>query len=400
MGQTDSAERLRASANAVPTSLLRNHNERKILSLLRDAGPLSSAEIARHCGFSAQTASVITRSLQADGLIGFGDPVKGKVGKPSIPVALDKDGAFAFGLRIGRRGGEMVLVDLLGQIRGVAQSEYDFPTPQKVDNFVEASIARLGQELPASSRNRIVGIGVGAPFELWNWADLVAAPENEMSAWKEHRFDRAFARFSDLPVLVGNDATMACNGERVAGIGREVPNFGYLYIGPLLGGGIVLNGEVFEGPNGNAGALGSLPAGGPGMGQINAYGSILDLERQLAEATGTRVSLWDNVDGWSADKGIVDAWIAETSLALAQMAVTIGSVLDIQDIVIDGSCPREVAQSVAEQTQKALGQFDMRGILPVKIRCGTLGKRAGALGAALRPITTAHFLDGGPMRPV
>ncbi|KNG93450.1 hypothetical protein ATO11_13365 [Pseudaestuariivita atlantica] len=389
-----SAERPRAGGDKVPGSMLRNHNERLILSLLRESGPLSGAQIARECAFSAQTASVITRSLEADGLIAFGDPVKGKVGKPSVPVALSAEGAYAFGLRIGRRGVEIILLDLLGQIRGSERSEYDFPTPEKVDQFVEGAIGRLSQRIPAARRDRIVGIGVGAPFELWNWLDLVGAPIREMAAWEGHSFHEAFARFTDLPVLVGNDATMACNGERVAGIGRHKPNFAYIYIGPLLGGGIVLNGELFEGASGNAAALGSLPAGGAGAGQINRYGSILLLERHLAEQTGKRVSLWGNAAAWAEHAELIEPWIRATALALAQAAVTVSSILDLQDIVIDGSYPRDVAQRIASDTQAALTEFDTRGIHPPSILCGTLGARAGTLGAAHQPIMAAHFLDG------
>ncbi|MGR3501858.1 ROK family transcriptional regulator [Pseudaestuariivita sp.] len=398
MALANGAARLRGQAGSLAVTVLRGRNERKILTLLRDRGPLSSAEIARHCDFSAQTASVITRALQADGLIGFGDPVKGKVGKPSKPVALVAEGAFAFGLRIGRRGVEMSLVDLLGQVRGVERSEYAFPTPGRIDAFVEGAIQTLTRAIPEDRRDRVVGIGVGAPFELWNWLEIVGAPEHEAQAWKDHSYAASFARFTDLPVFVGNDATMACNGERVAGLGREVSDFGYIYIGPLLGGGIVLNGELYEGPGGNAGALGSLPAGGPGAGQINQYGSILHLERTLAEATGKRVSLWGNVAGWDVDRALVQGWIDETATALAQVSVMLASVLDIGDVVVDGSYPRDVAGSVARATEAALTKFDTRGTTPIQIHCGNLGKRAGTLGAAMLPITYAHFLEGTRMR--
>lgn len=394
MGQAQVPYRARGAGDPGAQSLLRNHNERLILSLLRDEGPMSGADIARHCAFSAQTASVITRALEADGLLARGAPVKGKVGKPSVPVTLSPEGAFAFGLRIGRRGSEMALLDLVGQVRGTEALSYDFPTPDKIDRFVEHAISRLGDKVPMLRRDRIVGLGVGAPFELWNWLDLVGAPKSDMNAWKEHTFQTAFARFTDLPVLVGNDATMACNGERVAGLGHKLPHFIYFHVGSFVGGGIVMNGKIYDGPNGNAGALGSVLVGHGERGQLIEHASIFDLERRLIEAQGKRISLWRSSDAWDLYKDEVGAWIDATAQALAQAAVTVSCILDIQDIVIDGGYPRSIAQKVVNRTEEALANVDMRGILPLTLHCGTLGSSAGALGAAFQPIMAAHFLDG------
>ncbi|MEM9140366.1 MAG: MarR family transcriptional regulator [Pseudomonadota bacterium] len=81
-GHRDAAEtgkRLRHCAN--PTMLL-NHNERAVLSMLRDRGPTASAEIAKTLNVSAQTASVIVRALEDQGVITKLPPIKGRVGKP------------------------------------------------------------------------------------------------------------------------------------------------------------------------------------------------------------------------------------------------------------------------------------------------------------------------------
>ena len=96
---------------------MRNHNERLVLSLIRQRGPLAKAGLARMSGLSAQTVSVIMRALEADGLLQKGEPVRGKVGQPSVPMGLDADGAFFLGLKVGRRSAELVLTDFLGQMR-------------------------------------------------------------------------------------------------------------------------------------------------------------------------------------------------------------------------------------------------------------------------------------------
>ena len=80
---------------------MRAHNERLVLTLVRQMGPLPKAEIARMTGLSAQTVSVIMRALEADGLLEKGAPIRGKVGQPSVPMGLVAQGAYFLGLKIG-----------------------------------------------------------------------------------------------------------------------------------------------------------------------------------------------------------------------------------------------------------------------------------------------------------
>ncbi|MDE3122078.1 MAG: MarR family transcriptional regulator, partial [Paracoccaceae bacterium] len=81
---------------------MRAHNERLVLSLVRHE-PMAKSDIARITGLSAQTVSVIMRSLEADGLLLRGEPIRGRIGQPSVPMHLNPEGAFFFGVKIGRR---------------------------------------------------------------------------------------------------------------------------------------------------------------------------------------------------------------------------------------------------------------------------------------------------------
>ncbi len=70
---------------------VRAYNERLVLSLVRLYGSQSKADIARRTGLSAQTVSVIMRALEKEGLLSRGEPVRGRVGQPSIPMRLNPD---------------------------------------------------------------------------------------------------------------------------------------------------------------------------------------------------------------------------------------------------------------------------------------------------------------------
>ncbi len=46
------------------------------------------------------------RSLEADGLLVRARPVRGRVGQPSIPMRLNPDAVYSFGVKIGRRSAD------------------------------------------------------------------------------------------------------------------------------------------------------------------------------------------------------------------------------------------------------------------------------------------------------
>ncbi len=73
---------------------MRAYNERLVLSLVRSHEALSKADIARASGLSAQTVSVIMRALEKDGLLIKGEPVRGKVGQPSVRCRSMPKGCF------------------------------------------------------------------------------------------------------------------------------------------------------------------------------------------------------------------------------------------------------------------------------------------------------------------
>ena len=63
-------------------------------------------------------------------------------------------------------------------------------------------------------------------------------------------FPAAVQALSELPVEFAKDTTAACVAELVQGAGREVPRFLYVFVGTFVGGGLVLDGHIVNGPRG------------------------------------------------------------------------------------------------------------------------------------------------------
>jgi len=367
---------------------VRLYNERLILSLVRLHGQLPKAEMARLTGLSAQTVSVIVRQLEADGLLKRRTPQRGKVGQPLVPFELDPDGAFSIGLKVGRRSGDLMLLDLAGNVRHTIHRPYSFPSPAELIGFVTAGVEELVAGLDDEQRARISGMGIAAPFELWNWAEDVGAPADVLLAWKDVDLQAEIARLFTWPIHFCNDASAACAAELLFGRGRDLQDFAYFYLGYFIGGGVVLNGSLYLGRHGNAGALASFPVTSPGGAseQLVHSTSLAALERDLRREGGDADLLWRDPAEWQGVGPALDRWLARAAADVATAAAGVMAVLDCSAIVIDGAVPLHVRSRFVAAVQQALQSVDRQGLADFPVLEGTIGVDARALGAASLPL--------------
>src|SRR3546814_19709955 len=125
------------------------------------------------------------RSLEKECLLRRGEPVRGKVGQPSVPMRLNPDAVYSFGVKIGRRSADLVLMDFVGRIRLQHHETYAYPQPEQIMRIITSGIEHLEEKLEPGKRDRIAGIGIAAQFELWNWAEEVGARAEERRVGKE-----------------------------------------------------------------------------------------------------------------------------------------------------------------------------------------------------------------------
>ncbi len=374
---------------------VRAYNERLVLSLVRMHGEMSKADITRASGLSAQTVSVIMRSLEKDGLLLRGEPIRGRVGQPSVPMRLNPDAVFSFGVKIGRRSADLVLMDFVGKIRMHHHETYAYPVPQKIIEIIGKGIGRLEGQLSMVERERIAGIGISAPFELWNWADEVGAPAGAMDLWRDFDLQQEVSASTKHAVYLQNDATSACGAELVFGIGPSYPDFVYFFIGSFIGGGIVLNSAVFSGRTGTAGAVAPLPVRGRdgSTRQLLDVASIFVLENMLKEKGIDPEPLWYSADEWIDFGAPLDLWIGETAAALAQAIIASASIIDFGAAVIDGGFPSWVRKRIVTETIEAVKRLDLQGVIIPDIIEGKVGSHARAIGGASLPIFAKYLTD-------
>ena len=237
---------------------VRQYNERVVLQAIRQHGAIAGADLARLTRLTAQTVSLITKRLLDDGLLVKGEPVRGKVGQPSVPLALDPDGAYSIGIKVGRRSTDLLLLDFAGQVRERASLRYAFPDPDTLLPQITQHVKALRKALPPARRERLQGIGIAAPLSLGGWHQLLGADPATAEKWNHVDLSDRVGRASGLPVHFVKDTAAACVAELVAGVGRQVRSFLYVFVDTFIGGGLVIDSHLRSGLHGNAGAVGSL----------------------------------------------------------------------------------------------------------------------------------------------
>ncbi len=370
---------------------VRAYNERLILSLIRRNISLSKIGLTNLTGLSAQTISGIVNVLENTGLLRRDAPLRGKVGQPTIPFRLNPDGAFSLGLKIGRRSCDLVLINFLGQVQLRRKHIYTYPTPEDVLKFVQSNIDWIVENLPEAQVSRIAGLGIASPFELWNWETEAGAPRDILDRWRNADIQAEISNICKWPVTFCNDASAACGAELIFGSGWKYRSYVYFFIGSFIGGGIVLDGNLYQGPTGYAGAIGPLPItirnsmGGLSNQQIIRHASTYVLENRLRGHGIDPSPIWLTPESWDHFGETLNQWVAETAKHLAFAIVSAVSFIDFDAGIIDGALPDAVKRNLVVQTIANLADYDLQGTASFKVYEGRVGPQARAIGAAALP---------------
>ncbi len=373
---------------------LRQYNERVVLHAIRLHGALAGAELARLTHLTAQTVSLITKRLLDDGLLLKGEPVRGKVGQPAVPLSLNPDGAYAIGIKVGRRSLDVLLVDFSGDKRRRWQLDYAYADPDLLLANIRQRLKDIRRLLGPAAWARVQGVGIAAPLAMDGWQQLLGFPPEVAQKWRRIDLAQAVATFTTLPVELIKDTAAACVAELVAGRGRSMKSFLYVFVDTFIGGGLVLDSHLRGGLHGNAGAIGSLPlwtapggrAGAAAPDQLLSVASLFNLEQAYAAAGLDAAAASDARALQAPWLAHTRHWLAQAGTAVAQSINTAACLLDLEGVILDGSFSRELLAALLEHTHAGLASYNWEGVFQPQLMAGTIGSDARAMGGALLPL--------------
>ncbi len=256
----------RGAFRGADSQFMREHNRFLVLNCVRERGPLARAAIARQTGLSRTTVGAIIDALLADGLVREGETTPSATsagGRPATLVHFNAAAGYVLGVDMGRSHLTLLLTDLASQV--VARRSGPFATDRGPEICVAEVVNGLGDFLSAHAVtwSQVVGLGLGIPGPMDIGQHKLISPPR-MPGWNGVKVRSIFQQALTVPVYVENDANLGALGESRYGAGRDVSGLAYIKIGTGIGGGLVIDGQVYHGSRGSAGEIGHVAIDIPG----------------------------------------------------------------------------------------------------------------------------------------
>jgi glucokinase len=271
------------------------------------------------------------------------------------------------------------------------------------DAVVERLVDLLNSALRHAGSARVLAAGVAVPGVVDAAAGRVEKVANLTTDWNGFDLQQSLTGRVELPVAILNDVRGAALAEAVWGGGRPFRNFICIAVGTGIGGGLVLNGELYAGSRGAAGELGhqTVLPDGPlcGCGNRGCLETVASATA-IARAARTAVEAGDReLAALAGSERPAPHQVAqaacrgsETARAIFTRAGTwlglaLGNLvcaLNPEAIVVGGGVA-EAGDLLLEPVRREIGRRTVvfsaeRG--GVRVIQSPLGGRAGAMGAA------------------
>jgi glucokinase len=303
--------------------------------------------------------------------------------------------SLVFAVDLGGTYLRMALIDGAGKIQ--QQSKQRTPKNDSPDCVVEA-LASAAENWSNDGGRSIVAASIMVPGTVDNENAVVVQAPN-LPALTNFPLKAVLAKRLDLPVLLENDANAAAVGEMWLGAARGCRDVVSVTLGTGVGGGVILDGELWRGAHGSAGEIGHTtvdPFSGlkckcGNIGCLELFASATAIVRMTRENLSRFPQSVLHNEELTAER-VYDAGREGDELALIvfkRFGVYLGiglanliNIIDPEIIVIAGGVVNGWELFAGEMQAEVNERAVRATALQVKIAAAQCGDNAGLLGAA------------------
>jgi predicted NBD/HSP70 family sugar kinase len=374
-----------------------------VLDCIRSAGTVSRVELTAASGLTGATITNVVRDLIADGLVVEVGRGESRGGTPRRLLRIDAAARAAVGVQLDRSTCVVVVVDLAGEV--VARA--DLPgaatrAPADVLAGIAAGVDRVLAEADLP-RSRVLGVGF-ATHGPQDRARGMLVTDDPTPRWHGFPAVEVLESLVGLPVLLANDADAAAVGESRSDHGGSRRTHGVIFMAGGIGGGVVVDAEVYRGASGNGLEIGHVsldPAGAPcGCGN---RGCVDGLAGPMAVVRGARavprlreaLALTGALDATQAEfdrvaRAAVDGDAAALGIVriaavwLGRAAVTLANLFDLDRVVLAGPSFAVAGELYREAVQAELERSVFtRRVRPTRAFLADRPRDSAAVGGAM-----------------
>jgi len=282
-------------------------------------------------------------------------------------VVVDQ-GSVALAIDIGGTKLAAGLVDAEGRVLVRARR----PTAGADGEELFAGLVELATQVGGGGEVApvVVGVGCGGPMTS---GGATVSPVN-ISQWQGFELRDRLGDALGLPVWIDNDAKALTLAEGWKGAAVGVDNYMGMVVSTGVGGGVVLDGRLLDGADGNAGHIGHVVVEPDG--HMCGCGGIGCLE---AEASGTAIAAITGRPAAEADAAMIE----RTGTMVGRAVASVANLLDLRLVVVAGSVALGFGTPFFDAAQ---AEINLRARLdfsrPTVIVPAGLGSDAPLIGAA------------------
>ncbi len=230
------------------------HNRQLVLDVIRTNQPITRREIARLTGLTSAAVTNIVSNFIEQGFVrevGYGRSGGGR--KPKL-VELDKGSRIMVAVDLAGADQIAALLDMDGNVLCRGERRIGSAKGVTVADIVDAINEIL--DTPEARSGQVVGIGVTTPglVDAATGTVLKSVALN----WFNVPIKAALQKHFEYPVFIGKDTHVALLAEEWYGAAKNMQNAIYLWVGPGIAIGMLLDGRVYTGSTGMAGEFGHV----------------------------------------------------------------------------------------------------------------------------------------------
>lgn len=307
----------------------------------------------------------------------------GAMGQPRRPIAIAPRKVFSAGINFALNTIDVAIIDLSGKVIAVKREELRRSSPEAAaecaNQLLETMLVDAG-----ISKADVVGAGISVPA---NFSDRhgTVLPNALFSEYDNVDLDAVFGEILGLETTIENDGACTALGEYYFAEGYRHDIFFVYHLGHGFNGGVMLNGRLYRGANGNSCVTGVLfpygeprPTGTDLVNELGRHGVVLDDVADLANIPASA-------------EAVVSEWVERAGGQLEQAVRIATGFFDPTIIVIGGRLPSPLTQRLVERIRWRELPGPSRGLGVAPVAASKLGADGGAIGAACVPFFAQFF---------
>lgn len=366
------------------------NNKKRIIKLLSKERELTKLDISRKLDISVPTVTTIVGELKEEGIVEEAGMATSTGGRKPVIIRFLPDSRYSIGIDLGRNYVRAILTNLDSKIIEDKSKELDVITESEVLSIMKSLIEDLINSM-TNIENKLLGIGFSLPGTV-NEKELTLEVATNFRL-KNISFKEIYSYFK-LPIFLENEANSGSLAESRLGVAKDLKNLIYVSITEGIGGGILLNNDMYRGKDRRAGEIGHMCIAKNGRqcncgrsGCWETYASSRALIKDYNENTKDKVKKIDElvqrfISGEDTASNVIEEYIENLVEGIENLIF----IFNPDYIVIGGDISKHSNIFSSKLSSKIFECNEFYKKDDVKILFSGLQDDSNILGAALMPI--------------